>query len=798
MKGEVDPRALWAARLEVVAELASLINTTFDLDEIFPAALLKLRRVLQFRRASVALVSDDRSHYYLHTLFDSVKGGFVEAEGTYPIDLGLTGQAISSGQAIRVDDFGGTTGIHVKGERNVSALIVPIRVDEEVIGTLNFGSTDSPYNDEDLEIAVLLGRQIATSLHYSKLLSTIAEQREALAREHDRVESERTRLESLIDASDAAILMVSDDRVVHANKGMAELLGLPGEVLHGAPTERINKVLARSFADPTALAAQVSAMQGGDTPLHDRVEFHFPRKLVCQRTVAAVPGADGDIVGHLVLYRDVTAEAEAEAAMSEFVSLVSHELRTPLTSVKTSINLLTKGAGGAITDETRSLLEIALRNLDRLIRLVDDLLDLSRIESGRVVTNLVPVSLADATAQAVEAVTGFAQEREVRIELGEVEPSTLVLADVDRLQQVLVNLLSNAVKFSPEGTQVELRGWRQSEHAVVEITDQGPGIPAEQLEVIFDKFRQLERTSTRKYGGAGLGLAISRTIIGQFGGDLWAESEEGRGSRFFVRLRLAYAPLQRIEAAAPVQVGRHVVLVVEKDPDLRHLFEAQFQGEGWEVDVLARGAEALEWARRDPPGLLMVGLELEDMHGLEFLSRLRQSTATINTPALLVGPGGDALQAVAYGADGWLIGDVDELLSEARQLVAAPPRRVVLLIEDDPALRVGLARGLRRDGYACLEAASGERGLSMARERKPDLLITDFNVPGKDGLTLLQEIRDDAALADVPAIVLTGHPSADTVEAVKLLQATLIQKPFSASVVLREIERLIGSPAGSS
>ncbi len=795
MRPDTSPSG-WAARLEVVGELASLINTTFDLDEIFRTAILKIRRVLEFRRASVVLVSEDRSTYYLHTLYDAAHGGFLTREGTYPLERGLTGQAILTGEAIRVDAFTGTEGIRKTGEANVSALIVPIHVDEQVIGTLNFGAEETAgYDEEDFELAVLLGRQIATSLHYSKLLSTIRQQREALSLQHAHVESERARLEALIDASDAAILMVSDGRVAYANNLMAELLGMPREVIVHAPLEEVDRVLARSLADPTALEAQTTALESGEASLRDRVEFHFPRKLICQRTIATVRSGDASVLGHLVLYRDVTREAEAADAKSEFVSIVSHELRTPLTSVKTSLDLLLRGAAGTLSEGVRDLVEIALRNLERLIRLVDDLLDISRIESGRVEMKMAAIPLGEAVARAVDAVEAFARESDVRIELEGSEAETMVVADADRLQQVIVNLISNAVKFSPAGGRVDLHWWKQSDHVVLEIADEGPGIPAEQLEDIFDKFRQLEQSATRQHGGAGLGLAISRTIVDQMGGTLWAESEEGHGSRFFVRLRLTRGAPEA-EAAAPaasVEPGR--VLLVESDPDIQRLFRAQFEGEGWRVSLSSSGEEALQDVGAKAPDLLVVGIELEDMHGLEFLQRLRALPTSVDIPTLLVGPGGDIREAVSYGADGWVVGDSDSLMAEAARLTSLPRRRVVLLIEDDPAVRMGLARGLRRAGYACLEAASGEAGVEIAKERTPDLVLTDLNVPGKDGLMVLQEFRRDPDLTNVPAIVITGHAAPDLVDTIQSLRADFLPKPFGTSTVLREIGRLLGPPS---
>lgn len=305
-------------RLEVVGELASLINTTFDLDQIFRAAMLSLQRVLRFRRASVVLVSENRESYALHMLYDAERGGFAEQRASFPLNIGLPGYAIRTGKPMRVQRFEGTEGIRTPSEQAVSALMVPLRVDGEVIGTLNLGTGEAEtYEQEDLELTVLLGRQIETSLHYSKLLATIHSQREALAVKHAEADAQRRRLEALIDASDAAIVMVSKGTVAHANREMAALLGLPREVVIGASLAQVNRVLAPALRDPEALAAQNAAFQGGES-LRDRVELVFPRKLTCQRTITPVHGADSEVLGYLVLLRDVTWEAQAEAAKSEF------------------------------------------------------------------------------------------------------------------------------------------------------------------------------------------------------------------------------------------------------------------------------------------------------------------------------------------------------------------------------------------------------------------------------------------------------------------------------------------------
>jgi len=518
-----------AARLAVAGELASLINVTNDLHEIFQAAILKVRRVLAFRRASVVLVDDTREHYYLHTLFDSLQDGFVALEQRFPLAKGLTGEVIRTGRPVRENAHPGTRGIHAEAGRRVSAMIVPLRLEGQVIGALNFGHEESEqYTEADLEWAAVLARQIETSLHYSKLLTTIARQ--------------KNQLEALIGASDAAIMLVGPDGVIlYANAEMARLIGVQRPALRSIDLEVVHELLGRGLTDRRALEAQQRALAGHE-PLRDVVEFSGPRRAIYQRVVAPVGEAGGGRIGHIVLYRDVTLEAEADRLKSEFVSVVSHELRTPMTSVKASLGLLLGGAAGALEPTARELLEIALRNADRLIRLVNDLLDLSRIRAGRLDLTPEPVALADPVRAALETLRATAAEQGVRLETTPSPEPLDVMGVPDRLEQLVVNLVSNAVKFSPPGGAVAIRWWRDKAAAILEVADQGAGIPAERLHEIFEPFRQLDSSMTRQHGGAGLGLAICEGIVQALNGHIWAESEPGKGARFYVRLPLASSP----------------------------------------------------------------------------------------------------------------------------------------------------------------------------------------------------------------------------------------------------------------
>ncbi len=779
-----------AARLAVVGELSSLINAAVDMREIFQGAILKVQRVLDFRRASVVLTDEPDEHYYLHTLYDKARGGFVPGEAVFPIAQGVTGEAIRTGRPIRVNALPGTEGILLQEGKRVSAMIVPLHVGGRVIGALNFGHEEpGHYAEEDLDWAVVLGRQIEASLYYSKLLSTVSQQREALAQEHTAVQHQRNQLEALIDASDAAIMLVGRDRkVAYANPDMARMVGLPREAVLGATVDAIHRFLRGSFADPAALAVQERALSL-DASLRDRVELTFPRRAVYQRVVAPVRDAGEALVGHIVLYRDVTHEVEVERAKSEFVSVVSHELRTPMTAVKTSLSLLLAGAGGALADPAKELLEISLRNTDRLIRLVNDLLDLSRLEAGRMELNLEPVALGEAIATSVEALAAFATEQQVTITTAPPAADVRILGAPDRVEQVVVNLLSNAIKFSPAGSRVTVRWWPDGDEAVTEVADEGPGIPVNKQQAIFEPFKQLDSSTTREHGGAGLGLAISLGIVEALRGRLWCESEGTGGSRFFVRLPLATAaqPTEPLPATGGI-TRPTTALIAHSDPDWQHLIKTRAGSEGWRVIAAATAAEALAQLREEAVDLVALAFELSDMHGLELLQRLRLDPVLFDVPVVMVAEG-DAPAAREYGAE--VATTADEVVERARILLGAPPRSRVLLVDDDPSARPALSKRLRRSGYACLTAADAREGLRFARARKPHLVIADYQMPGMDGLALLREMRNDSALKDVPVILLTAHLTRSLAREARDLAATVLSKPVEADELLAAVRKVL-------
>lgn len=234
--------------------------------------------------------------------------------------------------------------------------------------------------------------------------------------------------------------------------------------------------------------------------------------------------------------RDVNDRKKVEQMKSDFVSLVSHELRTPLTSIRGSLGLLAGGVVGELPEKARTLVDIAAKNSERLVRLINDILDVEKIELGQMSFCLVPQELMPVVEQALESNRSYAQPYNIELRLVEAVPEARVRLDGDRIEQVLANLLSNAAKFSPRGGMVEVRVTRQPGCVRVAVTDHGPGIPAHFQERVFEKFAQADLSSSRQKGGTGLGLSISRAIIERHGGQIGFTTAPGEGTTFFFDL----------------------------------------------------------------------------------------------------------------------------------------------------------------------------------------------------------------------------------------------------------------------
>ena len=338
---------------------------------------------------------------------------------------------------------------------------------------------------------------------------------------------------SIINASSDGLLLYDTSRVLlAANLRCEELLGFSVEALLHTPSEDLMADLETRTASPDTYRLQLERhFARGDQAHQDVLVLVEPRRRVLRRYSCPVINHRG-VQGRVFTYTDVTAESDLDRMKSEFVSTASHELRTPLTSVHAALQLALSGSGDRLAAEDRELLEISLANTERLVRLVNDLLDLSKLEAGRMPFDLSALPVVPLLEEATRGVHAITASRGAAIAAEPADASLHMAADHDQILRVLTNLLGNALKYSPAGSRVRLSARGTPDGVEVAVEDEGPGIPAEQVDRLFHPFSRLGLHERDTHGGTGLGLAISRAIVDQHGGRIWWERAHPRGSRF--------------------------------------------------------------------------------------------------------------------------------------------------------------------------------------------------------------------------------------------------------------------------
>ena len=469
--------------------------------------------------------------------------------------------------------------------------------------------------------------------------------------------------------------------------------------------------------------------------------------------------------------------SDMDVVKDEFISTVSHELRTPLTSIRGALGLLSAGLLGNVDGKAQNLLRIASSNTERLIRLINDILDLERRESGRAPLKLRRCSILDMAREAVDTMTPMADGASIQLDLTCNAPRDSIYfdADPDRILQVLTNLLSNAIKFSPEDSKVSVQIDSDTNSVALKVVDRGRGIPADKLDAVFDRFQQVESGDASKKGGTGLGLAICRSIIQQHGGAIWAQpNQSGPGTTLWMQLsRSARASDTALPSliAGPGERGEGLILVCDDDPGIREVVAEQLRQHGYEIMEASSGEEVIAIAReqaaraRDHSGLpisaLLLDLYMPGLSGWETLQRLKESPATASIPVVVLSVIPATERALLAGeAQGWVQKPFNEnlLLAElGRVLRAKAGPGQILLVEQDQSQAQAILGGFEQAGIRIDHAATLQQAVDRCLLGAPDLIILDLTLPDGDGFSLVDWLRRQPALRTMPLVVYSSR-----------------------------------------
>ncbi len=576
-------------------------------------------------------------------------------------------------------------------------------------------------------------------------------------------------------------------------RGRAEELYRQQEILLNSVADGICGVDRHglvSFANPAAerlLGADAASLSG--KPAHDLLHGYAPatRKckedcplLVAMRHHEAAAGEEsifrldgtsfpaeyfstpildeGRFSGSVISFRDISQRNALDRLKDEFISTVSHELRTPLTSIRGALGLLSSGILGDVNEKAANLLRIALTNSDRLVRLINDILDLERIQSGREPLAFRGVQLAEIVRQAIDGMQPVADAAGVQLIHDTVQAE--ITADGDRLLQVMTNLLSNAIKFSPSNATVSVMLRPGTTGVTLSVIDHGRGIPADKLESIFGRFQQVDASDSRQKGGSGLGLAICRSIVLQHSGRIWAERNRVRGSTFRV-----FLPYQPVPAGAPApapenETTQGTVLLADANGPTRIKMAAQLARHGYRVVETSTVEQTLAAAGRDVEAILL-DTSVDGMNGWQILPLLRRMDPTARTPVVLLSVEGHRAKSAPHEhAEGWVEEPLDEdaLLKELARVLCGPGEKArILVIEDDEDLSHVIGEVFSREGITVKLAHSRQAGLDACFSFQPHLLVLDIGLPDGDGFNVVDWLRRHENLSTIPLVVYSGR-----------------------------------------
>jgi PAS domain S-box-containing protein len=564
----------------------------------------------------------------------------------------------------------------------------------------------------------------------------------------------------------------NEGRYIYVNQAYAQMLGYQPEKMIGMEWQ--NTVYPEDVEKVTSFYQQM--LSQGKAEIEARAQRQDGSMFDKQVVMVKACDQSQKVIGNYCFVKDISDRREIERLKDEFVSVVSHELRTPLTSIRGSLGLVANGVLQSQPEKAQRMLEIAVNNSDRLIRLINDILDIERIESGKVMMTKQICDAGTLMTQSADEIRVMAEKAGVHLVVTPI--CARLCADPDRILQTLTNLLSNAIKFSSPGSSISLTAevgsgeWGQgrgrnisspsplpppSPQILFQVKDQGRGIPRDKLETIFERFQQVDASDSRKKGGTGLGLAICRSIIGHHDGQIWAESILGEGSTFYISL-----PVLSQENPAISPISRNtVVMVCDDDASVRAVVKTMLEEQGYEAISVASGQEAVEVAALKQPDVIFLNLMMPGMNGWDTLAALKQQPETQRTPVIILsGLMPDArITNLHPEVSDWIIKPPDEklLFQALTKALSGNSSIKVLIVEDDIDLAQVLITTFERHGIKAHHARTGREAIELSQSLTPYLLVLDLGLPEVDGFAVVDWLRHHNHLHQVPLVVYSAR-----------------------------------------
>jgi PAS domain S-box-containing protein len=879
---------LLASNIQTNTELdhnsADILRVTLsktDANEFFQVSLSTLAAYTNSQIAAVYLLSNDKKTFDLfeslgadHNAKQSFDAGNFEGE----FGVVLSSHKVSHLKNLPADSsfvFHTVSGKYIPHEM----ITIPILADSDIIAIISLATVNN-YKDSSLKLIENILDTLSVRIEGVLAYRKIKEFSGKIEKQKEEIEKAGKYNRGLIEASiDPLVTIGQDGRITDVNNATEAVTGLAREKLIGTD-------FAKYFTDPElAMAGYQLVFKDGIVRDYELAIRHISGRITPVLYNATVYRDEtGEVVGVFAAARDITeqkfiekelnrlnedltlrsenltfanreleaqkteltsqsaelAEQNAELEMQKkllqeasqlktsFLSNMSHELRTPLNSVIALSGVLNRRLDKKIPEEEYSYLEVIERNGKHLLSLINDILDISRIESGREEIEITKFNANNLIADVVSMVYPQAKQKKIKL-LHKTDGSELIISnDANKCRHILQNLIGNAVKFTDKG-KVEISAQQIGEKVLITVADTGIGMAENQLPHIFDEFRQADGSTSRRFGGTGLGLAIAKKYANMLGGTITVKSVPESGSEFILELPLQIKVGNRmIESESTgsfnhktkqtnyIHVGNSaaitILLVEDSEPAIIQMKDI-LEERGYHLLVAHHGSDALEIIAKTIPDAMILDLMMPGIDGFEVLKTLREAEPTAHIPVLILTAKHitkEELKFLKRNNVHELIqkGDINrnDLQNAVASMVFPEPvetkkivpilpiitgKPVILVVEDNPDNMLTV-KAVLADDYIIIEATDGASGIEMARIHQPDLILMDIGLPGMDGIEAFKAIRKDLKLENIPVIALTA--SAMTFDREAILASGVdayIPKPIDEKVLFKTINEVL-------
>jgi len=524
---------------------------------------------------------------------------------------------------------------------------------------------------------------------------------------------------------------------------------------------------------------------------------------------------------------------EADRLKSEFLSNMSHELRTPLNSILGLTSLLTTGAAGEVKKKQAEYLAVIERNGKNLLVLMNDILDLARIESGMVDIDITEIPLKGFLTDIAGTTGSLIREKNLILDL-DVEEDISIYGDANKLRQIVTNLLGNAIKFTEQGEiriSAEVKQGKEQDMVAISVRDRGIGIPKEALPYIFDPFRQVDGSITRRYGGTGLGLSICRRLAELLNGKIEVATEPGKGSTFTITIpkdrRNKFRPeedqwqekvkrtlLSEIEAHSREEAPANEaidILIIDDDPIVIRELQIILKQTNYRLRLAYNGREGLQKIKNQAPDLILLDLRMPGMDGFDVLQELRREGGLKEIPVMIITAAEltesekrdltkNVKGVITKGQINRqpLLNTIEEILSEsanARPVERSDGPYKILIVEDAPDNMFFITETLRPSGHTLYHASDGQEGVELAKEKRPDLILMDIQLPVLSGYEATKQIKETRGLKGIPIIALTARAMKGDREKMRAAGFDdYLSKPVHPDGLIGRVEEWLGRP----